>query len=131
MNNSEHTANSIPTQYRMVFHNAVNDHETLFGGILMQWMDEVAYITASRYTRMRMVTVEVESVRFFQAVRAGMVLEFQAGIAKTSAIKLWVKLEVFAGNLTTAERTLCAEAAFVFAAVNDELKPVRLQKTTG
>lgn len=113
-------------QYRMVFHNAVNDHDTLFGGILMQWMDEAAYITASRFCRKRMVTVKVEFVRFYQAVRTGTVVELRAEVVKSATVKLGVRVSVFAENLITAERALCADADFVFAAVNEDLKPVRL-----
>nr|HMQ43287.1 acyl-CoA thioesterase [Mariniflexile sp.] len=39
-------------QFKMVFPNTLNDHETIFGGTAMKWMDEVAYITATRFARL-------------------------------------------------------------------------------
>ncbi len=38
-------------QFKVIFPSTLNDHDTLFGGTAMQWMDEVAYITATRFTR--------------------------------------------------------------------------------
>jgi len=36
-------------QFKVIFPHTLNDHDTLFGGIAMQWMNEVAYIVAFRF----------------------------------------------------------------------------------
>lgn len=41
--------------YRFIFPEAANDNNTLFGGLAIKWIDEVAYITATRYTKKQMV----------------------------------------------------------------------------
>lgn len=47
----ERIKKSETKQFKIIFQSSLNDHETLFGGIAMQWMDEVAYITAIRYSK--------------------------------------------------------------------------------
>ena len=41
----------------------------------MQWMDEVAYITATRYTRTKMVTTSIEKIRFLKPVNSNTIIE--------------------------------------------------------
>ena len=54
----KHIENSITRQFKAIFPNTLNANETLFGGEAMKWMDEVAYITATRFTRQRMFRSE-------------------------------------------------------------------------
>ncbi len=42
---------------KAVFPNTTNHYDTLFGGTALQWMDETAFITATRFSRQKMVTV--------------------------------------------------------------------------
>ncbi|MCW8357188.1 acyl-CoA thioesterase [Marinomonas pontica] len=49
---------------KMVFPATTNHYDTLFGGIALQWMDEVAYIAATRFSRKTMVTISTEQVDF-------------------------------------------------------------------
>lgn len=46
----------------------LNSNGTLFGGEVMQWLDEVALINATRYTRQRMITVKIEQVSFLKPI---------------------------------------------------------------
>lgn len=59
---NERILNSETKQDRIVFPNALNDHNTLFGGVAMQWMDEVAYITAIRFTKNKMDPVAADKI---------------------------------------------------------------------
>jgi acyl-CoA hydrolase len=43
--------------FKAVFPNTTNHYDTLFGGTAMHLMDEVAFITATRFSRQKMVTV--------------------------------------------------------------------------
>ncbi|WP_251388624.1 acyl-CoA thioesterase [Mediterraneibacter agrestimuris] len=46
--------------------NHLNGAGRLFGGILMQWMDEVAGIVGSRHTRCNCTTASVDNLRFIR-----------------------------------------------------------------
>lgn len=43
--------------FKAVFPNTTNHYDTLFGGTGMHMMDEVAFITATRFCRQIMVTI--------------------------------------------------------------------------
>ncbi len=49
---------------KCVFPNTTNHYDTLFGGTALQWIDEVAFIIATRFSRQKMVTVSSDKVDF-------------------------------------------------------------------
>ncbi len=117
---------SETNQFRIVFPGDLNDHETLFGGKIMQWMDEVAYITATRFTRKKMVTVSVDDIHFKIPVLSGSILQITGRIVKTGNVRIVVGIEIYAEEMFTGVREKAIEAMFTFAAVNQENKPVRI-----
>lgn len=62
-------------QVKVVFKNTTNDHNTLFGGTAMQWMDEVAYITATRFCRKKVVTISAGNIKFEKSIPFGTIVE--------------------------------------------------------
>ncbi|MFH1121797.1 MAG: hotdog domain-containing protein [Bacteroidota bacterium] len=113
-------------QCRVILPGLLNDHGILFGGIAMQWMDEVAYITATRYSRMRMVTVSVEKVNFLLPVYSGTIAEVIGTIKKVGSVRLKVQIEMFLEDMYSNNRQKAMDALFTFAAVDDNHKPVPL-----
>ena len=103
-----------------------NDHDTLFGGITLQWMDEVAYISAVRHTRKKMVTISVNNLQFHQPLMPGMIAEITGKILNIDKVKLDVLVEVYAVDLYTNSTHKAANAIFTLAAVDDSMKAVRL-----
>lgn len=84
----KHIQLSETRQFKAIFPNSLNANETLFGGQAMQWMDEVAYITATRFTRQRMFTVNTENIKFLKAVNPDSIVEVVGRIEKAELVKL-------------------------------------------
>ena len=61
--------------FRVVFPNTTNHYDTLFGGTALGYMDEVAFITATRFTRKRVVTVASGRVDFRHPIPADSIIE--------------------------------------------------------
>ncbi len=116
--------NAETHQFRMVFQNALNDNGNLFGGIVMKWMDEVAYITAIRFTRMKVVTVSVDKLKFKKAVKPGEMVEIIGKVSKAGRVKLDIQVDVFVENAYSDVREKAIEASFTFAAISCRNKPV-------
>ena len=114
-------------QYRVVFPKHLNSNGTFFGGEAMQWLDEVAFITATRYTRQRMITVKIEHVRFLKPIMPNTIVEITGTIAKAGNIKLYIKIEVFSEEMYSQHREKAIEADFVFASCKDDLSPTPLK----
>jgi acyl-CoA hydrolase len=62
---------SVTHTVKAIFPNTTNHYDTLFGGTALAWMDETAFITATRFSRQRMVTVSSDRVDFKKPVPAG------------------------------------------------------------
>ena len=116
-------------QFRIVFPKHLNSNGTFFGGEAMQWLDEVAFITAIRTTRQRMITIKVENIRFLRPIFPNTILEIVGQIVKTGNVKLFINIEVFSEDMYSQHREKSIEADFVFAPCNDELSPIPLINT--
>ena len=113
-------------QYKVVFPSVLNDHDTLFGGMAMQWMDEVAYITATRFTRMKMVTVSTGAIQFRTAIQSGTIAEIVGRVKKVGPIKIEIEVKIFVEEMYKESRKQAVDAVFTFAAVDKNNKACRM-----
>jgi acyl-CoA hydrolase len=113
-------------QCKMVFPGTLNANETLFGGEIMKWMDEVAFICATRATRQKMFTAKVENVEFLNPVKENAIAEVIGKVKSAGPVKLEIEIELFTESLYSAERTIASKALFVMIALNDKNKVTRL-----
>ena len=126
MNIQEQRIKAETRQVKVVFKNLINDHNTLFGGIALQWMDEVAYITATRFCRKKVVTVSTGKIDFKKPIPYGTIAELIGSVEKASAVKLEINVKIFIEEKYTDTRTLAVDGNFIFAAVDDNNLPVKL-----
>lgn len=113
-------------QVKMVFSKNLNDRLTLFGGEAMKWMDEVAYITATRYTRKRMVTHSSNKIKFLKPVKNGSIIEIIGKIKKANCVKLTIDIKIYAEEMYSDTREKVIEGEFDFVAVNKEQKLIKI-----
>ena len=59
-------SDSIVETVHMVRPQHLNASDRLFGGALMQWIDEVAGMVAKRHTRRNVITASVDSLSFLR-----------------------------------------------------------------
>jgi acyl-CoA hydrolase len=128
MNIAERISRTETHQCRIIFNESLNDNEILFGGLAMKWMDEVAYITALRYTRMKVVTVSVDNIKFLHAIKAGSIVEIIGRVQKAGNIKIEIQVSIFVEKKYSDVKEKAVEATFSFAAINANYKPVCVEK---
>jgi acyl-CoA hydrolase len=109
-----------------VFPNDLNPHGTLFGGKLMQVVDNLAAIVAKRHTGKVCVTLGIDSVRFLNPARHGDILVCKASVNKTWNTSMEVGVKVVAEDFRTLEQKDILSAYFTFVAVDDEHKPIEI-----
>lgn len=114
-------------QFKVIFPNTLNDHNTLFGGTAMQWMDEVAYITATRFVRKKMVTVSTDKVQFLLPIKSGSIAEIIGKVIKVTSVKVVINVEIFIEDMYSEDRQKAVNAIFTFAAINDNNKPIPIR----
>jgi acyl-CoA hydrolase len=123
----EHLIKQATTrQFKAIFPNTLNANETLFGGEAMRWMDEVAYITATRFTRQRMFTIQTDNVRFLRPVHPNSIVEVIGRVEKAENVKLTVKVEIYMEEMYGEAREKVVEATFVFATLDEYCRPRRI-----
>jgi len=106
--------------YKLVLPKHLNDNNTLFGGIAVQWIDEIAYITARQYTLQNMVTVYIEKVKFIHTIKCGDIVEIVSKIVDCSTMKL--KIEVFIYIVNNNEKLKAITSLLHFAAIDKDNK---------
>ena len=58
---------SVVETVHVVRPNHLNSANRLFGGILMQWIDEVAGVVAKRHARTNVITASVDNLHFLKS----------------------------------------------------------------
>jgi len=124
MNLEERIAVSQTSIFKAVFPNTTNHYDTLFGGMAMHMMDEVAFITATRFARKRVVTVASDSIDFTKPIPAGTIIELIGKIAHVGNTSLKVSVEIYVEEMYAFGRTLAISGMFTFVALDADKKPV-------
>jgi len=114
--------NSETHVVKCVFPNTTNHYDTLFGGTALQWMDEVAFITASRFSRQKMVTVSSDKVDFKKPIPSGTFAELIGKVSMVGSSSLKVKVEIFIEQMYSEHRELAVVGEFTMVAINDKKK---------
>ncbi len=117
---------SITHTAKAIFPHTTNHYDTLFGGTALMWMDEVAFITATRFSRQKMVTVSSDRVDFKKPVPAGTIAELIAKVSHVGTTSLIVKVEVYIEQMYSEEREKAMEGTFTMVAINDQKQPEKL-----
>jgi len=118
---------SITHTVKAIFPNTTNHYDTLFGGTALMWMDEVAFITATRFSRQKMVTVSSDRVDFKKPVPAGTIAELIARVSHVGSTSLLIKVEVYLEQMYADEREKAMEGTFTFVAIDDNKQPVKIK----
>ena len=107
----------------IVYPEHTNSQGTLFGGHALSLMDRLAFIVASRHTRMPVVTACSEKVEFRAAVKQGELIELVGKVTDQGRSSMRVMIEMHREDLLTGDRSLCTTGEFVMVAVDDDGRP--------
>lgn len=113
--------------FKAVFPNTTNHYDTLFGGTAMQLMDEVAFITATRFARLKMVTVSTDKIDFNVPIPSGTIIELIGKVTKMGSSSLHINVDIFMEEMDSDKRIKAISGEFVFVAVDNEKKPMQIQ----
>lgn len=109
---------------KAVIPNTTNHYDTLFGGTLLSWMDEVAFITATRYSHARIVTVSIDRTDFKLPIPSGSIVELVGRVDKVGKTSLRVNVDVFVESMYTDERHRAVTGSFTMVAIGSDKRPV-------
>lgn len=110
--------------FKTVFPNTTNHHDTLFGGMAMQMMDETAFITATRFCRKKLVTVSSDKIDFELPIPAGTFIELVGRVIHVGTSSVKVQVEIFIEQMYAEGRTKAVTGTFSLVAIGEDKKPV-------
>jgi acyl-CoA hydrolase len=109
----------VVRHFETVFPFRTNHHHTLFGGLALQWIDEVAFICATRYTRKRLVTLGVEKIVFHKPVYESDFAEVIASVDRIGKKSITIRVEIWSEKMYEHERSKCVDGFVSFVAVDE------------
>ena len=110
----------------MVRPNHLNAAGRLFGGMLMEWLDEAAGMVAMRHTRSNVITASVDNLRFIQGAYNGEIVVIIGKVTYVGTTSLEVRLDTYVEHIDDGMRYPINRAYFTMVALdeNDKPKPV-------
>ncbi|HLA10029.1 MAG TPA: hotdog domain-containing protein [Pyrinomonadaceae bacterium] len=107
-----------------------NSQGTVFGGIILSYIDMAGAIEAHRHTGMpRFVTVAMREVIFHKPVFVGDLVSFYAETLRVGTTSITVRVVVEAERLVNAaERIRVTEAEVVYVAVDENQRKTKIHK---
>jgi acyl-CoA hydrolase len=107
-----------------VFPTDVNNHDTLFGGKLMSYIDDIASISASKLCRATAVTASTDSVDFLHPIRPTDSVSLESFVTWTGRSSMEIFVKVIREDLRSGERKIAATSFLTFVALDEEYNPI-------
>jgi acyl-CoA hydrolase len=126
MNHDEKIKTSETHVFKVVFPNITNHHNTMFGGTVMEMMDEVAFMTATRFARKSFVTVSCDRIDFKKPIPADTLVELIGKVKYVGNSSLKVNVEVFVEEMYEEKRERAVAGDFTLVALDKDKKPVKI-----
>jgi len=105
-----------------------NAEGTIFGGVILSYIDQAGYVEARRQAPHKYVTVMMNRVEFKQPVRVGDVVSFYAETRRVGRSSIEIHVHVESDRRTEPGVTvLVTEADLVFVAVDGAGCPTPIQ----
>jgi acyl-CoA thioesterase YciA len=98
---------------------------TIFGGIILSYLDQAGAVGATAAVPGRLVTVAMHTVEFHQPVFVGDLVSFYADLLRIGSTSITVKVEVIAQR-RDGERVKVTEAEVVYVHVDESNRPRRI-----
>lgn len=117
------SASAVREQVYKVFPNDLNQHSTVFGGLIMALMDRVASVVSERHADSVCVTVGVDAVHFLAPAVGGDTLILQASVNRAWSSSMEIGVRVEAERVGEVGRRHILSAYLTFVAMDENRRP--------
>ncbi|MGC3997373.1 MAG: acyl-CoA thioesterase [Anaeromyxobacter sp.] len=97
-----------------------------FGGMVMQWIDLAAAMSAMRHARMPVVTASIDQLNFLAPVKVGQMAVLVAHVNAVFGTSMEVEVVVESEDPLTGARQRCCDAYLTFVALDRDRRPTRV-----
>ena len=106
----------------------VNYGGKVHGGIVMKWIDQVAFTCASTWAEKYCVTIYVGGIRFYKPINIGEVIKVDAYVIYTGKTSIHIAVDVYSRDIQNPKYEKKTHCVIVFVAVGDNGKPQNVEK---
>ena len=106
-----------------------NAYGTIFGGVILSYIDQAAAVEAKRHGAAFVVTVAMREVVFHAPVHVGDLVSFYTGLVRLGRTSITVSVEVFAERSgPTTERVKVTAAEVTFVNLDEKRQPTPIPR---
>ena len=107
--------------YKLVLPEHLNQFGYLFGGNLLKWVDEIAWIAASLdFPGCKFVTIGMDKIEFRKSIKKGSILRFLVERAKIGKTSVQYAVNVFNEDIESGDVKGVFSTHVTFVCVDDE-----------
>ena len=107
----------------MVMPNHTNPQNTVFGGVVMSWIDVAAAMVAARHCGRPVVTAHISDIDFIAPIKMGYHVLIQASLNYVGSTSMIIGVKVTSENPYTGECRTTTKAYLTFVALDDLGRP--------
>ena len=106
-----------------------NAHGTIFGGVILSYIDQAAAVEAKRHGAQFIVTIAMREVVFHQPVNVGDLVSFYTRLVRIGRTSITVAVEVFSQpGEGLGNRLRVTEAEVTFVNLDKDRKPAPIPR---
>ncbi|MEE1086202.1 MAG: acyl-CoA thioesterase [Schaedlerella sp.] len=124
---AKRVSDSLAETVHIVRPTYLNGAGRLFGGMLLQWIDETAGIVAKRHCRMNVTTVSIDNLHFIKGAYPSDDIILIGKLTYVGNSSMEIKVETFVENMN-GDRLLINRAYLTFVALDENDKPTRVPR---
>ena len=124
---SKRVEDSMTETIHMVMPNHLNGANRLFGGALMQWIDETAGIVAMRHAQTNVTTASVDNLKFIKGAYQNDLVVVKGKVTYVGRTSMEVRVDTYVESLDGIRRPI-NRAYFVMVAIDENDKPTPVPK---
>ena len=114
---------SICESRKIAMPEEINPHGTLFGGVIMSWIDKIGYMCAQNYAESKKtVTVNIDNIQFLKPVFSGDHVALKAIVTSVGKSSMEIEVTLFKEDPVSKKRELVGEAFMTFVSLGPDGK---------
>lgn len=115
--------------HKIVLPADLNDYGSLFGGTLLKWIDEIAYIRVSLdFPAQHFVTIGLDSAEFRHPIREGQILRFRCKKMRVGNTSVKYNVKVYGARYDTESDAILFENNITFVCIDTNGKKASIAK---
>jgi acyl-CoA thioesterase YciA len=106
-----------------------NAHGTIFGGVILSYIDQAGAVEACRHVSQKIVTVAIKEVVFHAPVRVGDLVSLFSNVKRFGRTSITVAVQVYAHRLGSQPQDVkVTEAELTYVAIDEQGEPTPLRR---